>query len=210
MLRPLHSNSQKDPLIRNLPIHAEGLLLRLVTRADIGLLSEWPPYPWPHEVFRFSFSGQTADDLDRVYDERLRDDCRITLVVDAAETPVIGYIALVEVDWVKGNAGNMSFRIHPDFCDQGIGSIVMSKVRDWWFGHGMNSLRLDVAATNHRAVRCYASAGFQRAGWFWREAHDLVGKDLSEQKYLFLGDHVNCNAAIPRIRFYWMEAKIAI
>ncbi len=176
-----HSNSQKDLLVRNLPIHAEGLLVRLVTRADLDLLSEWPPYPWPYEVFRFSFSGQTADDLDCVYDGRLRDDSRITLVVDAAEAAAIGYIALVHVDWVTRITGNISFRIHPDFCDQGIGSCVMSEVRRWWFVHGMNSLRLDVAATNHRAVRCYTNVGFQKTGEFWREAHDLVGKDLSVQ-----------------------------
>ena len=137
----------------------------------------------------------------------MRDDSRITLVVDAAEASVIGYIAMVQADWVKGIAGNMSFRIHPDFCDQEIGSCVMSKVRDWWFAHGMDSLRLDVAATNHRAIRCYTSVGFQKTGEFWREAHDLVGKDPSEQKYRFLGNHVDCNTSIPRIRFYWMEAE---
>ena len=80
-----HSNPQRNLLLRNLPIHAEGLLIRPARRADINRLSEWPPYPWPYDVFRFSFSGQTGDDLDRLYDERCRDDSRITLVVDTVD-----------------------------------------------------------------------------------------------------------------------------
>jgi hypothetical protein len=71
----------------------------------------------------------------------------------------------------------------------------------------MEKEEIDVAATNQRAVRCYLNAGFQKTGEFWREASDLAGKDLNEQKYHFLGNHVDCNAEIPKIRFYWMETK---
>ena len=194
-------------LLNNLPIHTEGLSIRQLNRADMTLLNEWPLYPWPHDVFRFSFSGYSAEDLDRVYEAKKVDESRITLIVDAVKKKAIGYVALTQVDWIKRISGNMSFRIHPDFCDKGIGSVVMLSVQDWWFKHGMNLLRLDVAATNPRAVKCYSNSGFQRTGEFWREAHDLVGKDLNEPKYSFLMDHVNRNAEIPRIRFYWMEAK---
>ena len=189
----------------NLPIVADGLSIRLLTRADMRLLCEWPPYPRPYGVFRFSFSGQSVEDLDRTYEARMSDESRITLVADTAQTSAIGYIALVGVDWKRGICGNMAIRIRSDYCDRGIGSRVLREVRDWWFGHGMNLLRLDVAATNHRAIRCYLNVGYHKTGEFWRDAEDLVGENLSDRKYRFLGDDVDDSGATPKVRFYWME-----
>ena len=203
-----HKKVRKEILVDSLPIDADGLVIRSLARTDIDRLSEWPPYPWPHDVFRFSFSGGDAHELDRAYDVRMRDVGRLTLVVDAPKASVIGYIALLRIDWDAGIVGNMSVRIHPDFCDQGIGSHVMASVRNWWITHGMKLLRLDVAATNHRAVRCYENVGFRKTGEFWRDAGDLIDQDLSDPKYRFLEDHVDCSRSVPRIRFYWMEAEI--
>jgi RimJ/RimL family protein N-acetyltransferase len=200
-------NFSKDLLISSLPIRAGELSIRHLIRADMDQLSKWPNYLWPHDVFRFSFSSYDIDQMNRAFEMRTRNMDRITLVVDTSEAKVIGYVALVQVDWGARISGNMSFRIHPEFCDRGVGSRVMSMVRDWCFGQGMEVLRLDVAATNQRAIKCYLNAGFQKAEEFWREAHDLVGKNLSEQKYNFLEGHLDDSAEIPRIRFYWMVAK---
>ena len=200
-------SSKRGLLESSLPIHKEDLIIRRLIRSDMDLLSRWPGYPWPYDVFRFSFCGLGVDELDRAYEVPMRSKNRIMLVVDTGKVSAIGYVALVQIDWSNHRSENMCFRIHPEFCDQGIGTRILIMIRDWWFGHGMNALRLDVAATNHRAVRCYLKAGFQKTGEFWRNAPDLINKNLSEEKYMFLGNHVNCESETPRILFYWMEAQ---
>jgi len=198
--------SARNRLEASLPVHAEGLTLRLLNRADMDALARWPAYPWPHDVFRFSFRDLKPEEMDRAYDERNGDPNRITLVVDTSDTPAVGYIALIPIEWPTGWAENMAFRIHPASCDRGIGTRSLVLVCDWWFAQGMKGLRLDVAATNHRAVRCYEKAGFKKTGEFWRDAPDLAGKDLREATYSFLENHVDCSSDSPRVRFYWMEA----
>jgi len=196
-----------DSLEASLPIQAEGLRIRQLSRPDMDCLSTWPKYPWPYDVFRFSFCGLSAAEMDRAFKERTQTKTRFTLVVDADEVPAIGYVTLVQIDWARRRTENMSLRIHPEFCGQGLGTRVMMMVRDWWLGHGMKAMRFDVAATNHRAVRCYLKAGFVRTGEFWRDAPDLIGKDLSEEKYRFLGNDVDRESGTPRLRFYWMQIE---
>ncbi len=198
--------NQKTLLESRLPIHADRLTLRVLSRADMDVLAKWPAYPWPHGVFGFTFCGLGVEELDRAYEARAGSADRIALVVDAGTNVAIGYVAFLQIDWPNRRAENMSFRIHPDFCDRAIGTHAMGMVCDWWFGHEMGALRLDVAATNPRAVRCYEKAGFQVTGEFWRDAPDLIGADLGAEKYRFLGNDVEREATPPRIRFYWMEA----
>ncbi len=198
-------NSTKAQLESNLPIYHEPLTIRLLLRSDMDLLLKWPDYPWPYDTFRLSFSGLAAGELDRLYESRARSEDRITLVAGVGGEAAIGYIALLEIDWPGRVAGNMSVRLHPAFCNHGIGSRLLIAVRDWWFGHGMKALRLDVAATNQRAVRCYLNAGFRVTGEFWRDAPELT--TWNQEQRLFLGNHVDWETEIPRVRFCWMEAQ---
>lgn len=200
-------NFTRDMLEGSLPIYGGDLTIRTLVRSDMDLLSKWPEYPWPYDVFCFSFSGQDVEELDRVYKLRICDKDRITLIVDAGKELAIGCLSLLQIDWIERISGNMSLRIHPEFCEMGIGTRILISVRDWWFGHDMNALRLDVAATNHRAERCYIKAGFQKTGTFWKDAPDLMNKDLNEAKYHFLENYVDRRSIPPRILFYWMEAK---
>ena len=84
---------------------------------------------------------------------------------------------------------------------------MLGLVDGWWFRGGMNGLRLDVAASNGRAVGSYLRAGFSVVGEFWRDAPDLEGLDVSEPRFDFLRDHLCLSGDVPRIRFYWMESK---
>ncbi len=196
----------KNILENHLPICAEGIIIRQLNRKDLDLLINWPPYPWPNDVFRFSFCNLTSYEMDKFYEKRKNGHDRIYLTADIPEIPAIGYIALLDIDWSKRIAGNMSFRIHPEHCSKGIGTVIMRSISNWWFGLDMNALRLDVAAPNHRAVKCYLKTGFKIIGEFWGDAPDLKDKDLSEKKYCFLNEHVNLDKQIPQIRFYLMES----
>jgi RimJ/RimL family protein N-acetyltransferase len=171
------------------------------------LLSRWPEYPEPYNVFNFSFAHLGPSEMDSFYEARRRQADRIVLVVDHGDVKPVGYLALLGIDWESRRCSNMGIRIHPEWCDKGVGAGMLATVRDWWFANGMNGLRLDVASSNARAVRCYENVGFVRTGELWREAPDLRGANLAESKWRFLHGHVRSVSSTPEVHFLLMELK---
>jgi RimJ/RimL family protein N-acetyltransferase len=78
-------------------------------------------------------------------------------------------------------------------------------VTTWCFNSSLRVLRLDVAASNLRAIRCYEKVGFVKVGETWRQAPDLVDADLAAARYDFLRPHVRTDKPIPELRFWLME-----
>lgn len=194
-------------MLATLPIRREPLVVRRLQREDLDLLAAWPAYPQPYASFTFSFSHFGRAELDSLYQERERQQDRITLVVDRGAAKTIGYLALLEIDWEGGRTGNMGIRVDPEWCGKGVGLTMLTAVRDWWFAAGMKALRLDVAAPNSRAVRCYEKVGFVRLGEFWRDAPELGEVDLRDPQCRFLEGHVRISSGGPQLRFYWMESS---
>ena len=199
------SNPAARDLWQALPLRSDQMATKPCTRADLDLLASWPPYPWPYQAFDFSFRSLGPAEWEAFFDARIQRDDRLTLVCDLGTDAAIGYVALLEIDWARRTAGNMSLRVHPNWCGKGVGTRMLRMVGEWWFGYGMQALQLDVAASNQRAVRCYLKAGFAHMGEFWREAPDLLHVDIDDSRYAFLQDHVRRAGPVPEIRFYWMR-----
>jgi RimJ/RimL family protein N-acetyltransferase len=116
-------------------------------------------------------------------------------------------LALIDIDWQLRTVGNMGFRVEPSWCDRGIGTLLLHTVADWCFAQGIHSLRLDVAASNARAIHCYEKVGFAITGEFWRDAEDLRDVDTSQPAYAFVRPHLRRTGTTPQIRFWWMQRE---
>jgi RimJ/RimL family protein N-acetyltransferase len=195
----------KERLLRSLPVRKRGFAIRLWKRHDLDTLASWPDYPAPFDGFGFSFASMDPDAKDILFRKREYQEDRITLVMDHERKAAIGYVALLEIDWNKRTIGNMGVRLHPSWCDKGVGTLMTATVADWCLGNGIKKLRLDVAAPNSRAVRCYEKAGFIITGEFWRKDRRLRDVNISESQYDFLREHVLTGSGVPEIRFWWME-----
>ena len=195
----------KEKLLRTLPLHDGDLAIRACERGDLDAFAEWPPYPFPHESFGFSFAGMSAQERDTVFEARNGDPRRVSLAIDHDTQPCVASLVLFNIDWPRRTAGNMGYRVAPDRCDRGMGTRILHTTAAWLFGQGMDRLRLDVAASNARAVRCYEKAGFERTAEFWIDEPALQGVDLAQERYAFLRDHVRLEGAHTQIRFWWME-----
>lgn len=160
---------RKVELISSLPVYYENLGVRIWCRKDLDIRADWPPYPSPYSVFTSGVGGMTPSQRDSYFRERDTDLCRITLTVDHANQIMIGMLALFDIDWGKDTVGNMGVRIHPEWCDRGIGTTVMGMVASWLFDAGIREIRLDVAEPNVRAIRCYEKAGFSAGEKFVRD-----------------------------------------
>ena len=194
-------------MLQSLPIYRKDILIRAWNRADLDEIAKWPGYSFPYQPFNSSLSNMNTQEKDQYFRKRKNNPDRITLIIDHKNQRAVGYLALVDIDWGKQEIGNMRFRIHPSWCDKGIGSLVIKRVSDWCIEAGIRTLRLDVAASNTRAIRCYEKAGYVKTTDFWRDDEGLKSIDINESKYDFLRPHVRFDKNIPQLRFWWMELR---
>ncbi len=192
-------------MLKSLPLCEDEILIRPWIRKDLDELAKWPEYPFPYEPFNSSLKEMSCEEKDQHFCSREDNPNRITLVVDHTTQKAIGYLALVQIDWVDRKVGNMGFRIHPLWCNKGIGTLVINTVSDWCFKSGLKALRFDVTAANTRAIQCYEKAGFVKTEEFWRNDQGLRNIDIDQTRYDFLRPHARLNGDVPQIRFWWME-----
>jgi RimJ/RimL family protein N-acetyltransferase len=198
----------KGDMIISLPIRDGDLTIRTWVREDAEALAMWPSYPPDYAEFNLAYCSLSPADRERRFAARDSDPTRVDLIADLSAEPVVGYLALVEIDWATGSVGNMAFRVKPARCDQGLGTRVLQLVTRWCFEQGMARLRLDVAASNTRAIRCYEKADFIATGEFWREDEALRKMDLGRHEHAALRPHIRFVGSIPQVRFFWMERHV--
>jgi RimJ/RimL family protein N-acetyltransferase len=195
----------KGELLGTLPLRRGALTVRQWTRPDVDRLASWPPYPFPYRGLEFSFAGMGADERDALFRTRQGRADALVLVVDRADQRAIGYVAPRAIDWEVGTVGNAGVRVHPAWCGRGVGTSSLRLVTRWSFETGIERWRLDVAASNARAVRCYEKVGFVRICELWRDAGHLAALDLREPRYGFLRPHVRGRGDETELRFWLME-----
>lgn len=197
----------REEMLRMLPLVRGDLTIREWVRQDVELLASWPKYPFPSEGFEFSFARMGPTERDELFRTRHEKPDTMVLVADHVKQPAIGYIAPRSIDWGNGTVGNFGFRVRPEWCNRGVGTAILRHVTEWSFECGIKRWRLDVAASNARAVRCYEKVGFVRTGEMWREASDLREIDMSGPRYGFLRPHVRKQGETFELGFLVMELE---
>ena len=199
--------TSKNKMLKKLPLQQEDLTIREWTRKDVDILADWPKYPFPFEGFEFSFMEMSSSKRDEMFQARKKKPNRIVLVADNAKQPAIGYIAPMLINWATGTVGNFAFRIHPVLCSRGVGTSILQMVTRWSFECGIKLWRMDVAASNSRAIRCYEKLGFTRTGEMWRDASDLNDVDLTVPRYDFIRPHIRKIGKKIELRFWLMKLE---
>ena len=160
----------KENLLAALPFPVGDFTVRAAVREDVGRRADWPSYPPPWDMFDAHSKGWDEARRERNW-IGMRDHApdEVFLACKGRSVALVGWFVLREIEWEKGEVGNMSIRLHPGFCDQGIGSALSRGIFEWCFGQGFLRLRLDVLSTNLRAVRCYEKAGMRKTGEFEKD-----------------------------------------
>lgn len=196
----------KTSLLAALPIVDRELAIRPWRRMDIDRRAEWPPYPEPYRGFNFPARSLSPAQRDLWFAERDSLPDRLNLTVDHPDQLCIAYFALTEIDFAARAVGNMGIRVAPHFCSRGLGTRALRRIVDWAFAAGLQTIRLDVAASNRRAVRSYEKAGFAITGEFWRDDHALRAVNLADPRHDDLRPHVRFDPD-PQLRFWWMQVR---
>ena len=161
------------------PIAGNTVVLRPTTADHIRLFLEILRHP---EISAW-WGGY---DLERVRRELLGPHCyAIELAGEVA-----GLILYREETDPDHRHAALDLALHPDFQSQGLGSDALRALARFLFANGHHRVTIDPAATNTRAVRSCARAGFQQVGvmrayergadgsWHDGVLMDLVVEDL--------------------------------
>jgi len=141
--------------------------LRRFTRPDLEKRCTWPPYDEP--VFaHLNLHLETRRQRDAWFDREWSSREPFWFAVDNEIGELIGSITLREVHRWKRTA-RLGIHLHPGHLGQGYGTEAMALFLDYYFKLlGYRLLKLDVAAFNTRAIRCYEKLGFRQDFEFWR------------------------------------------
>jgi len=179
-------------------------LIRPMREDDFPAILAWPPYPWPYESFSMTLARGSAPD-DRPWWQRIdAPDRRHFTVLSRESGKPIGVYAFCAVDWTAGVVGNMGIRFRPDCCGNGYGKETFLPLIDAFTRDGFRLIRLDVAASNERARRCYEKCGLRVTGEFW-EPRPGAPIDPADPKWSFALPHLRREGNVWQERFYWME-----
>jgi RimJ/RimL family protein N-acetyltransferase len=185
-------------------IHGSRVLLRLWHRGDTLAQELWPRYTEP-----FSSLWNIPSQQSLSYDElvgRGWSGQRYAWAVEDRQRRLIGRISLREVDPPRTRA-RLGISLSQPYVSQGLGTESLLLFLDYYFGPlGFVCMRLDVAAFNQRAVRCYERLGFRYVESDWRG----VGSDpsvrlIDEPRYADVAPFFKRNRHEAQVEFYEME-----
>lgn len=188
-------------------IFGERVCLRTWQRRDTLTQELWPRYTEPFNSLwnipraytfdEFSFGGWNAQ--------------RFVWAVDDRSSRLIGRISLREVQPDRSSA-RLGISIAQPYVSQGLGTEALRLFIDYYFQTlGFAAMRLDVAAFNLRAVRCYERLGFHYVESEWRSAgNDPALRLLDDPRYSDLVPFFRRGRYETHVEFYEMVLSSAV
>ena len=177
-------------------------VVRRMAADDVAQFDAWPGYPWPFECFDINAKARAGKESPWWTMGDAPDRCHYSVVLPATGE-VIGLHAFLGIDYEKRVIGNMGIRIRPDVCDRGYGRETLQPLLEAVLASGMRSIRLDVAATNAHAIRCYERCGMRIVDEFWMDGEGP--DDPDDPKWAPLMPHLRRDGDEWFVRFHWME-----
>ncbi len=183
-------------------LHGPRVKLRQWQRSDTLAQERWPRY---NEPFSSLWNLPRAISVDEVTG-RTWNGQRYAWAIEDSQRRLIGRISLREVDEREPSA-RLGISLAQPYVGQGLGTEALRVFLDYYFGPlGFARMRLDVAAVNQRAVRCYERLGFRYLASEWRSAgHDPALRLLDDPQYRDLLPFFRCGRFDTQVEFYEME-----
>jgi len=194
-----------DPLpgTDKLEIAVGRVKLRRFIRTDLEHRCTWPTYEEPvfgHLNLRLDTPRQRDAWFQREWTARQP----FWFAVEDENGRLIGSITLRDVSrWRRTT--RLGIHLHPNRLDRGYGTEALRLLIDYYFtALRYRLLKLDVAAYNKRAIRCYEKLGFKLMFEFWRP--NMTGiLWLKDRRFEHLKQYVRRRRGIEQIRHLEMH-----
>src|SRR5262245_51220502 len=186
-------------------LHSARLRIRQWQLHDDELFDEWPPYNDPFEPL-WNLPRQVGvggDSWGAFFDGG---GMRRTWAVEDWAGHLIGRISLRDINERTGRA-RLGITFGAPYIGQGLGTEGLAVFLDYYFTDlGFESMVLDVAAPNQRAVRSYERLGFRHVGSDWREAgYRFDARLLDSPRYAHLRRFFRSGQRGLYVEFFEME-----
>lgn len=142
------------------------LVLRDMVRADLDQIQDWLPFANPlSATWNTRWYGES--DMDHWIEGYQHDPSRRMFAIALHDGQIIGRLSLRQIR--TGLSAVLGIAFGAAWVNQGYGTEILRGFMPYYFDTlGFQVLRLDVAAPNQRAVRCYEKVGFVRTGESFR------------------------------------------
>lgn len=183
-------------------LYGPRVTLRPWLRSDTLMQELWPRYTEPfHSLWNIPRASGADEANGRAWSNQ-----RYAWAIDDVQRRLIGRISLREVDEQRRSA-RLGISLAQPYVGQGLGTEALQVFLDHYFGTlGFQRLRLDVAAVNQRAVRCYERLGFRYVESEWRNAgSDPSLRLLDDPRYSAMRRHFRRSRFENLVEFYEME-----
>src|SRR5690554_4413400 len=136
----LNAEKCKKCLSKKLPIFVDNFKIRELERNDIDLYASWPDYSPPYDIFNTSLKTKPFSERDWRWKKYCSSNESLSLVIDHEKDKVIGKFSLFNIDWEEKIINNMGIRLHPEWCNKGIGSKLLKVISEWCFNNGISKI----------------------------------------------------------------------
>jgi RimJ/RimL family protein N-acetyltransferase len=186
-------------------LRGEKVIIRPMVREDVEKMRAWRLFTDP--LNSLLNGSQRRSDNDIWFQEQANDPSRRWYAVEDFAGHLIGRLGLRQI--VGHQSARLGITLAADYVGQGYGTDAIRTFLTYYFGKlGFETLYLDVAAPNERAIRCYEKCGFKYIGSHYRG----IGSDerlafLKDKKYKdirrFFKREKGCNLVL----FYDMKIE---
>jgi RimJ/RimL family protein N-acetyltransferase len=159
-------------------LRSEKVIIRPMVREDVERMQAWQPFTDPLDSL-WNVSQHSSENY--VWFQAQADDpSRRWYAVEDLSGRLVGRLSLRQISGRQ--SARLGITLGAEYVDQGYGTDAIRTFLVYYFRElGFQTLYLDVAAPNERAIRCYEKCGFQHVGSRYRG----VGSD---ERLAFLKD----------------------
>ncbi len=186
-----------------LPLRGARVTIRPQTLADIRRRAEWRPATEPL-AHLWNPAPFLAAQAETIHHQQVSDPARRYYAIDDEQGQLIGSLSLRQIQ--VGHQARLGITIGADWVGRGYGTEALRAFIPYYFTIlRFPELRLDVAAPNVRAVRCYEKVGFQRVSEFYRPmSADVDLSFLADERYSPLRPLFKHQGSATQALFYEM------
>lgn len=159
-------------------LRGKKVVIRPMVREDVEKMGAWRPFTDPLDSL-WNVWQRSNDNYIR-FQAQADDPRRRWYAVEDPAGRLIGRLSLRQIK--KRKSARLGITLGADYVGQGYGTDAICTFLAYYFRElGFQTLYLDVAAPNERAIRCYEKCGFKRVGSHYRGAG-------SDERLAFLKD----------------------
>lgn len=187
-------------------IKGNRVKIRHLKYEDVVAMKNWGKHDDP--LFKdYNFPDLSEEEMLSWYNYRIsRKDSKCFSVLDE-EGRMIGYINLRNIKRIMRTA-RLGIVFDPAVLNQGYGTDALRTILDYSFNvMKLNTIYLDVAKFNKRAIRCYEKCGFKKIREYQAKHSNLKEEKYDSDSYVWCDEFFTIKNDIVYCKYYEMKVN---